>query len=352
MRSAALFVGCFLVSTYGIGIVGRLVLPSPDVGELTLKIHAIEQETDPIDTIAVGSSRMLHAFDPARFDRAAAAAGCPVHSYNLGIGGMNLIEMRYVLRTLAAHHAQPITRALFDPPNDIHIQFSNLKSQRVWVTTDPREASLAVADILSHPDPRKYSSLARYLIAFLYHNSALGLASRYLEPAPPTTEATAFPARGYQPLDPEAKPSVERIGLLNDHDRFVRIARNLQNEAAEQAEPAPIDPAQESRRITVVRTMAESIRTLGYAPILLSLPDTYGEAITDARQLAAAFGRPDIAIPAVNFMDKADAGVVYDKGSWYDWAHLNEPVADYLSAAAGRRLCQTYGPAFASAAGK
>ncbi|MDB5360501.1 MAG: hypothetical protein JWO51_1798 [Rhodospirillales bacterium] len=355
LQSAALFAGCFLISTYGIGIAGRLYLPAPEVGELTGKIPDIERNAGAIDTIAIGSSRMLHAFDPARFDRAAERAGCTVHSYNLGIGGMNLIEMRYVLRRLAAHHPAGLARALFDPPNDIHVEFSNLKSQRVWVTTDPREASVAVADILSHPDPRKYSSLFRYTVAFLYHNSALGLASRYLAPSDPAAAPSApdgnVALRGYEPLDPEAAPTVERVGLLRDRDNFVRTTHQLHDEAADRIGPAPIDAEQETRRIAVMRHMADFIRTLGYEPIVLSLPDTYGESITDARDLEAAFDRPGTAIPIVNFMDKADAGIIYDTASWYDWAHLSETVASYVSTAAGQRLCARFGAAFASATG-
>ena len=353
VQAAALFAGCFLISTYGIGIVGRLYLPSPEVGELTDKIHELERNSGTIDTVAIGSSRILHAFDPDRFDRAAEQAGCPVHSYNLGIGGLNLIEMRYVLRRLAAHRPPRLARALFDPPNDIHVEFANLRSQRVWVTTDPREAPIAVADILSHPDPRKYSSLARYLVAFLYHNSALGLASRYLAPsaaAAPSELANAHSLRGYEPLDPAAAPNSERVGMLRDRDNFVRTTHMLHDEAADRIGPAPIDAEQENRRIVVIRRMANFIRTLGYGPVLLSLPDTYGESITDARDLETAFDRPNAGIPVVNFMGKADAEIIYNTASWYDWAHLTEATASYVSTAAGQRLCLKFGPAFASAA--
>jgi hypothetical protein len=350
VRSAALFFVCFLVSTYGIGIAGRLYLPPPPVPELTAKLDALGADALRLDTVAVGSSRMLHAFDPDRFDAAASAAGCPVQSYNLGIGGLNLIEMRYVLRQLAARHPPHLARVLFDPPNDIHIQFTNLKSQRIWATTDPREAGIAIADILSHPDPRKYSSLARYLVAFLYHNSALGLVSRYLQPPPPDVQDTGVsPLRGFQPLDPTAKPSVERVGLLRDHDNFLRITHNLHASASGEAPLAPIAPGQEARRIAVVRGLADYIRTLGYEPMLVSLPDTYGEAITDAHDLEAAFARPDTALPAVNFMDKADADTIYDTASWYDWAHVNQTVAAYVSSAAAERLCHRFGSIFASA---
>jgi len=353
VASAALFAGCFLISTYGIGIAGRLALPPREVGELTEKIRAIERNDADIDTVAIGSSRMLHAFDPALFDRAAGKAGCPIHSYNLGIGGMNLIEMRYVLRRLAADHPARLSRALFDPPNDIHIQFANLKSQRVWVTTDPREAPLAIADILSHPDPRKYSSLARYLVAFLYHNSALGLASRYLEPAevaPPAPPPEGPDMRGFMPLDPAAPPSIERVGLLRDRADFARKTQTLHDQAADRIGPAPIDADQENQRIAVIRRMAEFIRSLGYEPALMSLPDTYGESITDARDLQAAFDRPGTQIPVVNFMDKADAGIIYDTASWYDWAHLTQSVARYVSTTAGERLCRKFGADFSQSA--
>ena len=357
-RSAALFAVCFLASTYGIGIAGRLYLPPPDAKELTDKIETIGPAIGTIDTVAVGSSRMLHAFDPDMFDQAAGRTGCTVRSYNLGIGGMNLIEMRYVLRQLAARHPPHLRRVLFDPPNDIHVEFENLKSQRTWVTTDPRDAPIAIADILSHPDPRKYSSLARYLMAFLYHNSALGLASRYLTPAVPPSEDPLAPEqaapdqetarRGYVPLDPAEVPTVERLGLLQDHDLFIRAAHRLQDAAAEQIAQAPIDAAQEDRRIAVIRSMAGFIRRLGYEPILISLPDTYGESITDAQDLEATFDRPDTGLPVVNFMDKADARIIYDTRSWYDWGHLTETVARYVSMTAAERLCRRFGSAFMS----
>ena len=344
-RSAALFVGCFLVATYGIGIGGRLLLPPPEVGELTRKIHAFERNAADADTIAIGSSRMLHGFDPAVFDQASADVGCPGESYNLGISGLNLIELRYVLRRLAADHPARLRRVVFDPPNDIHVQFENLKSQRIWVTTDPREARLAIADILSHPDPRKYSSLLRYLVAFAYHNSSLGLVSRYLQ-------AAAFPPAdpgeerdGYAPLDPSQAPSVERAALLRQSDRFSHLALDLRSEAAEQAPAAPIDAAQARRRGAVMLSTTTFIRSLGYQPVLLELPDTYGESITDARGLEAEMPR---AVPVVNLMDKEDAATIYDPAAWYDWGHVNDATARYVSSAAARRLC--HGPVSASTA--
>ena len=345
LRSAALFVGCFLFATYGIGVGGRLLLPPPEVGELTGKIHAFERDAPDADTIAIGSSRMLHGFDPAVFDSVSAESGCPGESYNLGISGLNLIELRYVLRRLASDHPARLRRVVFDPPNDIHVQFENLKSQRIWVTTDPREVRLAIADILSHPDPRKYSSLLRYLVAFAYHNSSLGLVGRYLQdvvlpPAEPGEELD-----GYAPLDPGQAPSLERAALLRQSDQFSHLASNLRSEAAEQAPGAPIDAVQAQRRVAVMLSTTGFIRSLGYQPVLLDLPDTYGESITDARGLAAQMPR---AVPVVNLMGKEDAAIIYDPAAWYDWGHVNDATARYVSGAAARRLC--HGQASASAA--
>ncbi len=341
LRLAGLFIGCFLIATYAIGIGGRLLLPPPDVGELTGKIRSFERDAPDADTIAIGSSRMLHSFDPALFDRTAQESGCPMRSYNLGISGLNLIEMRYVLRRLKADHPARLRRVLFDPPNDIHIQFTNLKSERVWVSTDPREAPLAIADILSHPDPRKYSSLLRYLVAFAYHNSSLGLVSRYLQPAPELEPEEVEDARGYAPLDPGGTPTVERAVLLREQDRFSRLAHDLRDEATELTPFAPIDAGQEQRRVAVMLNMTVFVHDLGYDPVLLSLPDTYGESITDARRLEAALER---AVPVVNLMDKEDAAIIYDPASWYDWGHVNDATARYVSSAAGRRLCRFIAP--------
>jgi hypothetical protein len=348
MRSAGLFIGCFLIATYGIGIAGRLWLPPPDVGELTEKVQALDRDAPDVDTVTIGSSRVLHTFDPQLFDLTALATGCPMRSYNLGIGGLNLIEMRYVLRRLESGRPPHMKRVLFDPPNDIHIQFENLKSERVWVTTDPREAPLAVADILSHPDPRKYSSLLRYLVAFAYHNSSLGFVSRYLRAAPAAQDGEGSGRRGYLPLDPADAPTVERTSLLRQRDKFIRLARDLHDEAAEQAPAAVLDSEQLQQRVDVILRTTDLIRSFGYEPVLLSLPDTYGESITDARFLEAALRRPERAIPVVNFMGKADAGIIYDPASWYDWGHVTDATARYVSTEAARRLCLQSGRALAA----
>ena len=81
---------------------------------------------------------MLRDFDPHAFDAATRSAGCPTRSYNLGVADMNVIEMRYLLNRIAAARLPHLKRILIDPPNDIHVSFANLHSERIWVTTLPQ----------------------------------------------------------------------------------------------------------------------------------------------------------------------------------------------------------------------
>ena len=346
IRLGLLFAGCFLVSTLALGIAARLALPPAEIVELTSKFHPLVRQDNDIDTIVIGSSRVLRDFMPAAFDAGAAAAGCPLHSYNLGVADMNVIEMRYLLDRVAAARLPHLKRILFDPPNDIHVSFANLHSERMWVTTDPRDALRALGDIWSHPDPRKFSATARYAAAFVYRNSALGLLGRILhpDPLPDPPWPDSMDATGFQSQDPAAATiDPNRALMLQTFDQFKAELADLERQDAGDLPPTPISADQERRRIAGILDVTALIRRMGYQPAVLHLPDTYGEAITDAKGIERALRDQQPPIPDIDLMGSEWAARIYAPDAWYDRTPLHRTAAGEASADAGTSLCRQLG---------
>jgi len=348
IKLGLLFGTCFLLATLGLGVAGRFVLPPGEIVELTTKLHPLIRQDDGFDTIAIGSSRMLRDFDPHSFDAAAKASGCPMHSYNLGLGDMNVIEMRYLLGQIAASRPPHLKRILFDPPNEIHVSFANLRSERMWVTTHPSAAPLALSDIWSHPDPRKLSATVRFVAAFAYRNSALGLLGRALHPEPRTDPPwpAAIDAAGYESQDPDAPAAAtneNRALMLRTFDQFEAQLADLRRQNAGELPAAPISPGQETRRIDGILDLIALIRRMGYQPVVLHLPDTYGEAMTDAKRIEHALRVREPNVPDINLMNGAWAAEIYTPDAWFDRTHLNRNAAGRASAIVGADLCRQLG---------
>lgn len=80
----------------------RRLVPWPEEYGLRAKMEHLAAHKDELDLVFVGSSRVFRAFDPRVFDAALSAAGHPLRSFNLGVGGMRAFEQDYVLGRLLA----------------------------------------------------------------------------------------------------------------------------------------------------------------------------------------------------------------------------------------------------------
>lgn len=340
-RCAVIFLSALCLTTFATGLGARYELRPATAADVTQKIAALAAYPEPVDTVAIGSSRMLHEFDPVAVAAAPEQAGCQVHAYNLGVGGLNGIEMQLLLRKLDELHPRGVRRIVFDMPNHIYVQFDNLRSRRVFVTTDPWEAPLAVADILSHPDPRKLSALLRYAAAFLYHNSAIGALAPFLQPAlaAPTPVSDAV-GDGFAPLDEATDPqSPEHQHLRAKYQSFADLIGQL-HRASLQSATLPPDNGWTQLRARLADRQIDLIASFGYEPVLLLLPDTYPQAITDAAMLEAHVHVSHPGVAVISLMAAPYADTVYDPRSWWDWTHLSDATVKRLSPSIGRDLCQ------------
>ena len=73
-RCALIFAAALCLSTFATGIAARYLLRPAVGGDITPKLAELAASGESFDTIAIGSSRMLHDFDPD----AVAASKTPV----------------------------------------------------------------------------------------------------------------------------------------------------------------------------------------------------------------------------------------------------------------------------------
>ena len=333
------FITCFALASFAIGIASRFMLPPKSAMALTGKLADLAARAADADTIAMGSSRVRHAFDPRAFDAAAAQAGCEMRSYNLSVGGLNLVEMRYLLRQLRLQNPGKLKRIILDPPNQIFVQFDNLRSRRIYVTTDPLALATAVADIASHPAPRKLGALARFAVAFLFHNSSVGAFTELLQAQEDTDPDQTPTILGFRV--PEMNPPTpSRRAMLADARRFALSVESARQAAAEVGRSQPADSP---LRRYVIDHLLDLIESFGYEPILLILPQAHDAAVADARmlELRSHESRPNMLV--VNTMSAGYPVEVFTFDAWYDQTHVQPDVGRSISTHLGREVCRRTG---------
>jgi hypothetical protein len=89
-------VGAFILTC----LVIHGLLSFPQIEGISEKLRFFAAHKNEFDTLFIGSSRIHFQISPAIFDRAMRESGSPTHSFNFGVGGMNLPESAYVLEQI------------------------------------------------------------------------------------------------------------------------------------------------------------------------------------------------------------------------------------------------------------
>ena len=92
-------------------VVLRAVAAAPGGSSIGGRLEAWRESGDEYDTLFVGTSHVLRAFVPAKFDEAFVSQGGASRSCNFGVQGASLLETRWLLRELL--DAQPGIRRVF-----------------------------------------------------------------------------------------------------------------------------------------------------------------------------------------------------------------------------------------------
>jgi hypothetical protein len=96
---------------------------------------AFQADAHRIDTVFVGSSRVLRHVDPEIVDRVMAAGGHPTVSFNAGMPAGSVLESWYILENILAEGA-PVKTVVLEP-NDFNTLIQNRHAPRVIAAHAP-----------------------------------------------------------------------------------------------------------------------------------------------------------------------------------------------------------------------
>ena len=99
---AALYTLLCGVGFFGVSAAIRPLMPTPNEYGFDEKFEYFAEHKDEFDVLAIGSSRVWRGFIPEDFDAEMELRGESLRSYNLGVGGMRVWEMDYLLRQVLA----------------------------------------------------------------------------------------------------------------------------------------------------------------------------------------------------------------------------------------------------------
>ncbi len=94
-----------------------------------------QADANRVDTVFVGSSRIMRHIEPAVIDRVMGEAGSPTFSFNAGMPAASLLESWHTLERMLAAGA-PIRTVVLEP-NDLNVDPENRRAARVVSLHDP-----------------------------------------------------------------------------------------------------------------------------------------------------------------------------------------------------------------------
>lgn len=126
----------FVVVGHAIRRAADALLPPPAVEEVTLKLDWYHDHKAEIDTIFIGTSRLFFTLDPRAFDAAAASLGCPTHSFNMALAGLNFRELLTFMKLIRDDPPPKLKLVLFEPRPSPGRDLEEMMSPRRRLTMD------------------------------------------------------------------------------------------------------------------------------------------------------------------------------------------------------------------------
>ena len=198
------------------------------------KARALADVADEVDTVFVGTSRVLNHFDADLFDATLREQGISARSFNLGLAGMRHPESMYVAERLLEREDLRLRTLFVEVLGElVHSQVGALHEEGIFTRRAvewhdwERTRLVAAAALGSELDWRERLAAVgvhahHFALRAVSLGAGLGPLQRLVEPAP--TAGADFQWNGFLPI--EADPNARRIAP-------VRIAARLREELAE-----------------------------------------------------------------------------------------------------------------------
>ncbi|MGQ0633596.1 MAG: hypothetical protein ACT4QC_03210 [Planctomycetaceae bacterium] len=328
LTAAGLAAGCLLLNVAVTRQYWR-----PDLGLLDRKLEALRTLADRVDLVYLGTSRVNQGIEPAVFDAAAAEAGRPLVSFNLGVEDMKWQEYGLCLDELQRMGLPRLKWVVVEPtlnltPPPYQWLTTRVRFYSRWETVVPAACAKWQSQ---RPLLRRALAVGSVVAAYAVHAGNLGVLNELLLPKVPSRDAANPPAQIVRGGPSEQTTEVE------DSRRVERFARQRRKFPAMAPPTVASEPQPSPAEIDVQRQMFSQIERLGARPIAVYPPQTVDLDLTLAAQAAATAAGPDVT-RLVYFQGAGPATWYETLSLWRDTGHLSLAGARVFSSHLARDI--------------
>lgn len=290
----------------------------------TRKLERIQQPGADFDVLFLGSSHVHSGIDPSAFDRRMNEYGCPTHSYNFGIPGMNPPQMSVLA-----------DRLLEERPAELETIFAEIY-WNLW----RRELGNSAEFVYWHDTPGTLAALAAELLTWDDPGYRLRVAGLHLRAF---ALRTSHARLGYQSLRRRLveEPSTARqvmLGPIAADDGFRHRAESLPDPAHYAADLRRFATARRAGKVPALRYPGDRVRGWSHQRVVAKLRKQGFEVIP------FVFPSGDARIPWVSPESLRTSGTLLlnDPARHPDlYAPEHRRSLDYLNARGAVRLAET-----------
>jgi hypothetical protein len=313
----------FLASWAGSSFLIGTLLPFPNVPNVGAKWRYFDDHKDRIDTVFIGSSRMVSQIIPTEFDAETAALGAPTHSFNLACTGMWPPESCFFLRQILKLRPLHLKWVVIDLMNvNSRIYGGNGGAQRAEYWHDGHGTLMAWRDILdSTKTPQeKATHLWTHGCIFVTRLANPGRAVEWLATRMHLSNAERPPdwvqTAGFEPNSKDPLPA-------DAVQQFVETVAELKKGLSKQRmRPVFYD---------AVKEMAAEVRRAGAEPVFVLAP---------TMSVKENWGGLPPGVTLLAFNDPTQYPLLFDPDLHFNAWHLNERGAVPYSHLLARRFTE------------
>jgi hypothetical protein len=334
---ASIFVtiASFLVASQIIDSASQRTVSTLDMPALSTKLEDMGQEDGKYDFVFLGSSRVFRGINPTQIEAEARKQACDLRIYNFGIGGMSLIEQKYILNQLYELGID-IGTIFIEPYSVTNLKLDDYIADRRRYFYTWNNLPDLLLDQFTNTDviPYKLRNLAYLLFGFAHEKSGVGRLSYLLFPQQPKAQKLWNKPiqKGHIPLD-------EEYGQIFDSRRkqFALVASKLEKKI-EAAALNPMRRTSSGNRFKIVLGVTDEIRRYKIEPAIIIMP--HPRQILHSSDLEERLVDDSTeTLPIINLNRPDYYSDLFMVENFFDGAHLNRRGAAVLAKYLAPELC-------------
>lgn len=310
-----------------------------DIPVLDDKLVELKRDARKYDTMFLGTSRVLRHVDPKFFDARMAELGVKSSTFNMGIGGQDMVGLCYIIDALKDDPDLALKRVFIEPVFSNSIEYQKLLTRGVLKTHDFENTRVEVSNQIAFGNRLGwpyYRVAALHGLAFCYNRMGCGFW---------TTRAFGEGANNAVRME---VPTRAGYAELEDETDTKFLARNA---TFENATPMVMEryfspPGEglnrEEAGADYARLFADILAPLqdaGAEIILIFPPRFTGSDISES--MPAALRAAGLDWKVLRAPPEGKYSELYDPAYWFDMSHMGSNGARIYSRGLAEDYCAT-----------